>query len=91
VVHANDDRAAGLRVVGEAEATLSLREADFAIHVEPGTPGAAVARIVKEARCDALFVGAHVARTSARRPSPVVVSHAEQILRHTDVPVVIQP
>jgi len=25
------------------------------------------------------------------RPSGVVVSHAEEILRHTDIPVVIQP
>jgi hypothetical protein len=25
------------------------------------------------------------------RPSAVVVSHAEEILRHTDIPVAIQP
>jgi hypothetical protein len=38
-----------------------------------------------------LFAGAHVRREGGGRPSPVVVSHAEQILLHTDIPVCIQP
>ena len=91
VVHANDDPAAGLLVVGEAEATLSLQQVDFTTHVESGPPAEVVARIVRRLKCDALFAGAHVARDAPMRPSPVVVSHAEQILRRTDVPVVIQP
>ncbi|HXF96953.1 MAG TPA: universal stress protein [Gemmatimonadales bacterium] len=91
VIHASDDPEAGLRVVGEAEALLSLRQVAFQTHVEPGRPGEAVARAIKRTRCDALFAGAHVARDAPQRPSPVVVSHAEEILRHTDIPVVIQP
>lgn len=93
VIHALGDAANGAQVVGEAEALLSLGQVAFQTHVEPGRPGEAVARVVKRLRCDALFAGAHVARGGggAGRPSPVVVSHAEQILRHTDTPVVIQP
>jgi nucleotide-binding universal stress UspA family protein len=91
VIHASDDQAAGLRVVGEAEALLSLQQVAFQTHVEPGRPGEVIARVLKRLQCDALFAGAHVARDAAGRPSPVVVSHAEEILRHTDIPVVIQP
>ena len=90
IIHANDDREAGLRVVGQAEAALSLRRVAFATHVEAGKPGEVVARVIKRIRCDALFAGAHVPRVGGR-PSAVVVSHAEEILRHTDLPVVIQP
>jgi nucleotide-binding universal stress UspA family protein len=75
-------------VVGEAEAMLSLQGIAFVTHIEHGTPGAAVARVVERTGCDALFAGAHVG--SGRR-SDVTVSHAEEILRHTDIPVVIQP
>jgi nucleotide-binding universal stress UspA family protein len=91
VIHANDDHEAGLRIVGAAEATLSLRESDFSIHIEPGSPGAAVARIVRSAGCDSLFAGAHVAGAPLRRPLKARPSHAEDILQHTDVPVAIQP
>ena len=52
------------------------------------TPGAAVARVIERTKCDALFAGAHVG--SGRR-SDVTVSHAEEILLHTDIPVVIEP
>jgi len=91
VIHASADRDAGLLVVGEAEAALSLQGVDFVAHVEPGTPGEVVARVVKRTRCDALFAGAHVERETSHRSSLVVDSHVEQILRHTDIPVVIQP
>jgi len=57
----------------------------FVTHLENGTPGAVVARVIQETQCDALFAGAHVGRRD------VTVSHAEQILLHTDIPVVIQP
>ena len=90
VIHAAADREAGLQVVGEAEAALSLQRVVFVTHIEPGTPGEVVARVVKRIRCDALFAGAHVTRQEGR-PSGVVVSHAEEILRYTDIPVVIQP
>ncbi|HYK83586.1 MAG TPA: universal stress protein [Gemmatimonadales bacterium] len=90
VIHANDDRDAGLKVVGVAEATLSMERVAFVTHVEPGKPGDVVARVIKRIRCDALFVGAHMTHRPGR-PSAVVVSHAEEILRHTDIPVVIQP
>jgi nucleotide-binding universal stress UspA family protein len=90
LIHANNDAEAGLKVVGVAEATLSMQRVVFVTHVEPGTPGEVVARVIKRIRCDALFVGAHMSHEPGR-PSAVVVSHAEEILRHTDIPVVIQP
>ena len=90
VIHAAADREAGLLVVGEAEAALSLQRVVFVTHIEPGTPGEVVARVIKRIRCDALFAGAHVTREDGR-PSGVVVSHAEEILQSTDIPVVIQP
>ena len=86
IIHATIDRAAGTMVVGEAEATLSLQGVAFVTHLEHGTPAEAVARVVARIKCDALFVGAHVAHGT-----DVTVSHAEEILRHTDIPVVIQP
>lgn len=88
VIHATIDPASGSRVVGEAEAVLSLEGVTFVTHLEPGTPGEAVARVIQRTECDALFAGAHVG--SGRR-SDVTVSHAEEILLHTDIPVVIQP
>jgi nucleotide-binding universal stress UspA family protein len=88
VIHATIDPAIGTMVVGEAEAVLSLQGVSFVTHLEPGTPGAAVARVIERTQCDALFAGAHVG--SGRR-SDVTISHAEEILLHTDIPVVIQP
>ena len=85
VIHATIDPAGGTMVVGEAEAMLSLQGIAFVTHLENGTPGAVVARVIQETQCDALFAGAHVGRRD------VTVSHAEQILLHTDIPVVIQP
>lgn len=86
VIHATIDRAIGTMVVGEAEAMLSLQRVAFVTHLEPGTPGEAVARVIQQTQCDALFAGAHVGKWNA-----VTVSHAEEILVHTDIPVVIQP
>lgn len=88
IIHATIDPAMGTMVVGEAEAVLSLQGVAFVTHIEHGTPGAAVARVIERAQCDALFAGAHV---STGRRSDVTVSHAEEILQHTDIPVVIQP
>ena len=88
IIYATSDHAAGVRVVGEAEAVLSLQGVAFVTHIEPGAPGEVVARVVERTKCDALFAGAHVTRG---RTSKVTVSHAEEILRHTDIPVVIQP
>jgi nucleotide-binding universal stress UspA family protein len=86
VIHATIDRAIGTMVVGEAEAILSLQGVAFVTHLEHGTPGEAVARVIHLTQCDALFAGAHVGKRAA-----VTVSHAEEILLHTDIPVVIQP
>lgn len=86
VIHATVDRAIGTMVVGEAEAMLSLQGVAFVTHLEPGTPGEAVARVIQRTQCDALFAGAHVGKWAT-----VTVSHAEEILEHTDIPVVIQP
>jgi nucleotide-binding universal stress UspA family protein len=86
VIHATIDPTIGTRVVGEAEAVLSLQGVAFVTHLEPGTPGEAVARVIRRTQCDALFAGAHVGQHNA-----VTVSHAEEILLHTDIPVVIEP
>ncbi|HET7789241.1 MAG TPA: universal stress protein [Gemmatimonadales bacterium] len=90
VIHANPDREAGVGVVGEAEASLSLLRVAFVTHVEKGKPAEVVARVIAETKCDALFAGAHMQRQEGR-PSQVTISHAEEILRHTDIPVAIQP
>lgn len=86
VIHATIDSAIGTMVVGEAEALLSLQGVAFVTHLESGTPGEAVARVIRQTECDALFAGAHVGKRAA-----VMASHAEEILLHTDIPVVIQP
>ena len=91
VVNANDDHTAGLLVVGEAEALLSLQQVVFQTHVEPGRLAEVAARVVQRLRCDVLFAGADIARDTPLRPSPVRVSQAEDILRQIDIPVVIQP
>ena len=88
IIYATSDHAAGVQIVGQAEAVLSLQGVAFVTHIEPGTPGEVVARVVERTKCDALFAGAHVTRG---RTSKVTVSHAEEILRSTDIPVVIQP
>ena len=86
VIHATIDPAIGTMVVGEAEAILSLQGVAFVTHLEHGTPGEAMARVIQMTKCDALFAGAHVGKRDV-----VTVSHAEEILLHTDIPVVIQP
>ena len=88
IIHASIEHDVGLLVVGAAEAELSLQGVEFITHIESGKPGAVVAAVVQRTGCDALFGGAHVVRG---RTSGVTVSHAEEILRHTDIPVVIQP
>jgi nucleotide-binding universal stress UspA family protein len=88
IIYATSDHAEGVQVVGAAEAVLSLQGVAFVTHIEPGTPGEVVARVVARTQCDALFAGAHITRG---RTSKVSVSHAEEILRRTDIPVVIQP
>jgi len=90
VVHAYEDRAEGMKVVGQAEAMLSLLGVPFQTHLAEGKAAAVVAEVVKQVRADALFAGAHVPRGhGAQRPS--VASHTEEILRSTDLPVAIQP
>lgn len=90
VIHAADDRDAGLKVLGAAEAALSMHPVAFASHMEAGQPKEVIARVVKRVGCDALFVGAHMERRIGRA-SVASVSNAEEILLHTDIPVVVQP
>lgn len=89
VIHANNDHAAGVAILGGAEVALSLLGVSFVSHVEPGETADAVARVVRACRADALFAGAHLPRTRYGEPS--IASHTEGILTHTDIPVVIQP
>lgn len=86
IIHATIDPAIGTMVVGEAEAMLSLQGVAFVTHLEHGTPGEAVSRVVQRTGCDALFAGAHIGQRAQ-----VTASHAEEILLHTDIPVVIEP
>lgn len=88
VIHANADRDDGLLVVGDAEAELSRQRVAFVTHVAPGTPGAVCAAVIAQTGCDALFVGSHIARG---RESGGAAGHATEILRLTDIPVVVQP
>jgi len=88
IIYATSDHAAGVQIVGAAEAVLSLGGVAFVTHIEAGSPGEVVANVVARTKCDALFAGAHVTRG---RTSKVTVSHAEEILRHTDIPVIVQP
>ena len=90
VIHAAADRDAGLKVLGAAEAELSMQRVAFGSHMEAGSPGEVIARLVKRVGCDALFAGAHMEQR-AGRASVAGVSHVEEILRHTDIPVVVQP
>jgi len=87
IIHATDDPAAGVQVVGIAEAVLSLQRVAFVTHVESGRPGRVLPDLVKRIRCDALFAGAHLARGGGA----TLTSHAEEILQGTDIPFVIQP
>lgn len=90
VIHAYRDRLKGTRVLGQAEAELSLLGVQFQTHLEEGRAGEVVARVVRTIRADALFAGAHIPRgLGEHRPS--VASHTEDILLHTDLPVAIQP
>jgi len=90
VIHAYRDRLKGTRVLGQAEAELSLLGVQFQTHLEEGRAGEVVARVVRAIRADALFAGAHIPRgLGEHRPS--VASHTEDILLHTDLPVAIQP
>lgn len=90
VIHAYRDRAEGIRILGAAEAELSLLGVQYQTHLEEGSPGEVVAQVVRSIRADALFAGAHIPRgLGERRPS--VASHTEDILQHTDLPVAIQP
>ncbi len=91
VLHASDDPAAAAPVIGLAEAALSLQPVIYHTHVRPGAPAAVVAALVRETRADALFAGAHMPRPEPGRPGPVLASHAEDILKRTAIPVVVQP
>jgi nucleotide-binding universal stress UspA family protein len=91
IVHANADRDAGLLVVGEAEALLSLSQVAFQTHVEAGRPADVAVRVAQRVLCDVLFAGAHTLRNESGHTSQVTLSPAEDILHKTDIPVVIQP
>src|SRR5258708_17483562 len=72
IIHAAADRDAGLAVVGEAEALLSMLRVPFVTHLEAGRPGEVGARVAARPKCDAPFPGPPVPpdRRSAPPPSP---------------------
>ena len=90
VLHAGDPATAG-EAVGPVEALLSLQQVAYHTHVRPGPPADVVAELALELRADVLFAGAHVHRERSGGRAAVVVSHAEDILTHVPIPVVVQP
>src|SRR5260370_26191905 len=88
IIHAAGDRDAGLAVVGEAEALLSMLRVPFVTHLEAGRPGEVVARGLARPKCDCLIAARHVPPGRVTLPP---ASHADAVLRNTDIPVVIQP
>src|SRR5260370_21065786 len=66
IIHAAADRDAGLAVVGEAEALLSMLRVPFVTHLEAGRPGEGGAPVLAPTKCHALFA-------PAPRPRPRVI------------------
>lgn len=86
VITAGDDEARGRATLARASAALSESPIRFATHFAPGAIGPAVARLVGALGCDALVTGAH--RTDGRSSVP---SHTDELLRATDLAVVVHP
>src|SRR5258708_8811542 len=59
IIHAAADRDAGLAVVGEAEALLSMLRVPFVTHLEAGRPREVAAPVVAPTTCAALFRATH--------------------------------
>jgi len=67
-----------------------MQRVAFSSHLEAGAPGEVIARVIRRIGCDALFAGAHMEQREGRA-SVAGVSNVEEILLHTDIPVVVQP
>lgn len=90
LLHAGDPAAAD-DVIGPAEAELSLQSVAYHTHVRRGPAADTVATLVREVGADVLFAGAHLRRHGPGGPATVLVSNAEEILKHVPIPVVVQP
>jgi len=90
VLHAGDDASAD-DLIGPAEAELSLQRVVYHTHARRGPTADTVAALVREVGADVLFAGAHLRRQQEGGPAAVFVSHAEEILKHVPIPVVVQP
>lgn len=86
VVTAGEDREKAQGVLARAAAALSESPLRFGTHYAEGKIGASVGRAIGELGCDALFVGAHREEGRALMPS-----HTEELLRATDIAVVVHP
>lgn len=84
VLHVTPDTGAGGEALARASGALSTTPLDFDTHLLDGDPAVQLPALVQQLESNAFFVGAH------REDSGwMVTSHAEIILRTTDLPVLI--
>lgn len=86
VVTAGEDEERATETLARAAAALSESPLRFGTHFARGKIGPAVARTIRDLECDALITGAHRVEGHAEVPS-----HTEELLRATDIAVVVQP
>jgi len=90
VLYAGDTTTAD-DLIGPVEAELSLQGIVYHTHTRRGPAADTVAALVREVGADVLFAGAHLHRDGGGGPAAVLVSNAEEILKHVPIPVVVQP
>ena len=86
VITAGNDEQKARETLARAAAAQSESPLRFGTHFAPGTIGPAVDQVIRALDCDALFTGAHRVERHAEVPS-----HTEELLRATDIAVVVQP
>lgn len=86
VITAGTDEKKAQETLARAAAALSESPLRFGTHFARGAIGAGVDHAIKDLGCDALFVGAHRVEGRAHVPS-----HTEELLRATDIAVVVHP
>lgn len=86
VITAGNDEAQAEETLARAAAALSESPLRFGTRFARGAIGPAVAQAIRDLGCDALITGAH--RVDGRAEMP---SHTEELLRATDLAVVVQP
>ena len=86
VITAGNDQGLAEETLARAAAALSESPLRFGTHFARGAIGTAVDHAIRDLGCDALITGAHRVEGHAEMPS-----HTEELLRATDIAVVVQP